>query len=386
MDLTKLLQELKARWRTVAVGAAVGLIVFTAYALLAPKWYEAQLAVVPGAPAKAPGALAGALAMDLPVDIGLGGSDAERIQAVMKSRSVTDAVIEKFGLTERYHQKYIEGTRKVFWKHCSTKVDKKPSVVTITCEDKDPKIAQAMAAYFGVVGNKVMRHISASSAGEERRFLEERVEEAKKDAHEASERVREFEEKNKIVDLPEQSKAVVSAIASIKGDLLSKQLELDYLHGFSSSDESTAVQLRRQVGVMESKMRTLEDLPAEEGGGAAAAAAATTGTTKRGKAGKATQDIFPVAMTVPKLRFELGELYREQKIQETLFMLLTQRFELARVDEARDTSVFQILDEPVVPTHQSSPKRAQLVIIGLLLGLLGGAAFALRDQLLPRRA
>lgn len=374
------MEILRARWRAVAVGGLAGLVAFTCYALVAPKWYEAQLAVVPGAPAKAPSALAGALSVELPVDIGLGASDAERIQSVMKSRSVTDAVIEKFGLTERYHQKYIEGTRKVFWKHCSTKVDKKPNVVTVTCEDKDPKMAQAMAAYFGVVGNKVLRHISASSAGEERRFLEERVAEAKKDANEASQRVREFEEKHKIIDLPEQSKAVVSAIASIKGDLLSKQLELEYLHGFSSSDESTAVQLRRQVGVMESKMRTLEDVPDDDDAAVAAAPA------KRPAKAKSNQDIFPVAMTVPKLRFEIGELYRQQKIEETLFLLLTQRLEMARVDEARDTSVFQILDEPVVPTHQSSPKRAQLVIIGLLLGLLAGAAYALRDQVFPARA
>ena len=380
MDLTKIIEVLRARWRNLAAGGVLGLLTMTSYALLAPKWYEAQLAVVPGAPPKAPSALAGALSMELPVDIGLGGSDAERIQAVMKSRSVTDAVIEKFGLTERYHQKYIEGTRKVFWKHCSTRVDKKPNVVTVTCEDKDPNVAQAMAAYFGVVGNRVMRHISASSAGEERRFLEQRVEEAKRDANEASERVREFEEKHKIIDLPEQSKAVVSAISSIKGDLLSKQLELEYLHGFSSSDESTAVQLRRQVGVMESKLRTLEDVPDATDVAVAAAPA------KRSANAKANQDIFPVAMTVPKLRFELGELYRQQKIQETLFMLLTQRFEMARVDEARDTSVFQILDEPVVPTHQSSPKRAQLVVLGLILGLLAGAGYALRDQLLPRRA
>lgn len=381
MLVTKIVPALRDGWRNLAVGGVIGIVAFGAYAFLTPKWYEAQLAVVPGTPTKAPSALAGALGADLPVDIGLGGSDAERIQAVMKSRSVTDAVIEKFNLTERYGQEVIEGTRRVFWKHCTTKIDKKPNVVTVTCEDKDPQIAQAMAAYFSVVGNKVLRHISASSAGEERRFLEQRVAEAKKEANEASARVREFEEKHKIIDLPEQSKAVVSAMASLKGDLLSKQLQLDYLNGFSSSDESTASQLRRQVGVMQSKMRTLEDAPADDA--SAPAAAATAPPTKRSSKANHEQDIFPIAMTVPKLRFELGELYREQKVQETLFLLLTQRFEMARVDEARDTSVFQILDEPVVPTHHSSPHRAQLVLIGLLLGLFAGAAFTLRGMLVP---
>ncbi len=146
VDLTDIVERLRKQWHVVAVGGLVGLVAFTCYALFAPKWYEAELAVVPGTPTKAPSALAGALSVELPLDIGLGGSDAERIQSVMKSRSVTDAVIEKFRLTERYHQKYIEGTRKVLWKHCSTKVDKKPNVVTLTCEDKVPQTAQAMAA------------------------------------------------------------------------------------------------------------------------------------------------------------------------------------------------------------------------------------------------
>lgn len=380
MEWADIIHVLRARWRSLAVGGLAGLATLTCYALVAPKWYEAQLSVVPGTPSKAPSGLAGALSLELPIDIGMGGADAERIQAVMQSRSVTDAVIEKFALTERYDKKYVEDTRKAFWKHCSTRVDKKPSVVTVTCEDKDPKLAQAMTAYFGVVGNRVMRHISASSAGEERRFLEERVAEAKKDANEASERVREFEEKHKIIDLPEQSKAVVSAIASIKGDLLSKQLELEYLHGFSSSDESTAVQLRRQVDVMESKMRTLEEPVADQ----TDSPPTSTGTTKRTRDGQ-RKDIFPVAMTVPRLRYELGELYRQQKIQEALYMLLTQRFETARVDEARDTSVFQILDEPALPTRPSWPKRTQLVVLGFLVGLLAGAAYAFREQLIPRK-
>ena len=373
--------ELKAGRRNLVVGALAGLLLCGGYAFLAPKWYEAEISVVPGTPAKSPGGLAAAaLSLDLPLD--LGSSDVERIQTVMKSRTVTDAMIEKFDLKERYRKTYIEDARTELWKHCLTKVDKKANVVSITCEDKDPKIAQAMTAYFGVIGNKILRRVSASSAAEERRFLEQRVEEARRELGVTSQRVREFEEKHNIVDLPEQSRAVVSAISSLRGELLSKQLELDYLHGFSSSDEATASQLRRQVGVMESKMRTLEDVPAEpkpaDGHEPAVA-------TKKNSASKAPGGIFPVAMTVPKLRAELTQLYRDQKIQETLFLMLMERFETARVNEARDTSAFQVLDEPVVPTHHSSPKRGAIVVAGFFLGLFAGAVFTLRDRLLLRR-
>lgn len=315
--------------------------------------------------------LAGSLPIDLPIDVG-GGSDAERIYAVLRSRTVTDAVIQKFGLIERYDNKYIEATRKELWQHCVEKLDKKPGVVSITCEDKDPAVAQAMAEYVGEFGNIVFRRISASTAGEERRFLEQRVAEAKNDVETASQRVRAFEEKNHLIDLTEQSKALVSAMASLKGELLSKQLELSYLTSFSAGDESTAAQLRRQVAVMDAKMKSLEGAYENDVG------PVTRPTADAAKARRAEQSssLFPQASTVPKLRFEMTELYRQQKIAETVFLVLTQRFEMAKVNEARDTSTFQILDHAALPTHKSRPPRLQIILAGFILGLIAGIAWS----------
>ena len=73
---------------------------------------------------------------------------------------------------------------------------------------------------------------------------------------------------------------------------------------------------------------------------------------------------FQDAMNVPELRYELEQLLREQKIQETVFMLMTQRYEMAKIDEARDTSSFQILDYPTMPTYPSRPRRRQIVELG----------------------
>jgi uncharacterized protein involved in exopolysaccharide biosynthesis len=60
---------------------------------------------------------------------------------------------------------------------------------------------------------------------------------------------------------------------------------------------------------------------------------------------------------------------REQKIQETVFFLMTQRYEMAKIDEARDTSTFQILDHPTVPTYRSRPQRLRIAVLGLFIGL-----------------
>jgi capsule polysaccharide export protein KpsE/RkpR len=348
--------HLLQRWRAVAMTTAAGLAIAVTYALLAPKWYEATLTVVQSQ--RSQESAASALAARLPSGLDSISTDVQRIRAVLVSNSVSDAVIDRFNLKDRYETPYIEQARAALWSHCSANVDKKGGIVTLACEDQDPKVAMEMTAYFGEVANRVFRRVAASSAHEERQFLEAQVLKARQDVDESSRRLREFQEKHKIVDLPEQSKAVISAMAQIQGELISKQLELSYLTSFSSRTESSVVQLQQQIGIMEAKLAQLE---AERVGTQPAPSAGSGSGTGR--------DFFPAAMSVPAIRYELEQLLRQQKIHETLFFMLTQRFEMAKVDEARDTSTFQILDYPTLPTYKSRPRRVRIVALGFALSL-----------------
>jgi capsule polysaccharide export protein KpsE/RkpR len=195
------------------------------------------------------------------------------------------------------------------------------------------------------------------------------VSDTRNDVDNASNRLREFQEKYKIVDLGEQSKAIVSAIAMLRGEMMSKQLQLSYLSSFSSSEEATAQQLRQQLDVMGGQLHSLEEAAPESDDQQPAPSL----TRHR----KPKQSLFPPAMSVPKLRFELEQLARDQKVQEMVYLLLVQRFELAKVNEARDTSAFQILDMPVTPTDHSRPRRMRWAVAGLFAGLGFGIFFAL---------
>lgn len=358
------------RWKLLALSAVLGGAAGLAYTMVAPKWYEARLTVVPSQHSSnaALSVLANLPAADI---LGTASStDVQRIQAVLASTSVADEVIARFHLDERYDTAHLEQTREALAKHCATGVDRKPGIVVLTCEDQDPEKAMAMTAFFGEVGNRVFARISASSAREERKFLETQVVQARKDVDESSRKLREFQELHRVVDLGEQSKAVISAMATIKGELVSKQLQLSYLSNFSSRTEASVVQLQQQISIMEAKLKQLEDSqpppvlvtpPAGAGSGSGS--------------GVMDPSFFPDAMRVPALRFELEQLFRDQKIHETVFFLMTQRYETAKVDEARDTSTFQILDYPTLPTYRSRPKRRNLVMIGAGAGVALGAAF-----------
>jgi len=350
-----------ARRKLLVLTAFIGAAAAIVYAFVAPKWYLATLTVVQSQQSQNSAAMS--IASKLPMGLDMVSTDVMRIQAVLTSASVTDQVIEKFKLDDYYETSYREQTRKTLWSHCSTSVDRKAGVVSLSCEDKDPKRAMQLAEYFGEVGNQVFGRVSVSSAREERVFLESQVEKARQDVDDSSKKLRDFQEAHKIIDLPEQSKAVISAMASIKGELISKQLELSYLSSFSASSESSVVQLQQQIAIMESKLKQLEDAERLSAGSAAPAHAGSGSNS----------DFFPGAMSVPALRLELEDLMREQKIRETVFSLMTQRYEMARVDEARDTSTFQILDHPTLPTHEARPKKRMFAFMGLVGGFVLGA-------------
>jgi capsule polysaccharide export protein KpsE/RkpR len=344
------------------VCAAVGVL----YAVVTPKWYSSVLTVVPAKAQRSPGisSLLGSELGGLAAGLDVGGSaDVARIAAVLQSVGVSDAVIDKFDLRARYGEKYPEGAREALWRHCEVKALPKPGLVQLSCEDKDPRFVQELLTFFAEHGNQVFRRIGVSAASEQVRFLEKRIAELRQQADAAGARMRAFQEQHGIVDLDTQAKALVSTMATLQGQRIAKQLELDYAHTFSSRDESTMRQLYSQLSVIDDTLRDLE-VPV------APAAQPTDKRARRGGAGQSS--MFPAALAIPKLRAELETIYRDRKVAEATLVFGLERLEAARAEEARDVSTFQVLDAPALPTRKSRPQRAAIVLVAALAGL--GAA------------
>jgi capsule polysaccharide export protein KpsE/RkpR len=340
----------------------VGFVVLgLAYALLAPKWYVSSLSVVPARPSKASGLSSmlggelGGLAAGL--DPGSGSTaDPQRITAVLQSNAVADAVIEKFNLKSRYRADYVEDAREDLWRHCSVKPIPKPSVVQVTCEDKDPVFAREMLTFLMQRGNEVFRGVSVSSASEEVRFLESRVAQLRTQADSTSDRMREFQETHGIVDLDTQARSVVSALAGLQGQRINKQLELEYAQTFSSGDESSIRALEMQLALVTAKVRSLEDV--------------SVSPTKAADQKATRPGVFPKALEVPQLRAEFEKLYRDRRVAETSLIVSLERLENARANEARDVSTFVVMDPATLPTRKDRPKRSLIVALSVMLGFL----------------
>jgi uncharacterized protein involved in exopolysaccharide biosynthesis len=332
-------------FRIVASAFVIAIVV----SLLLPKIYAATTSILP--PQKdGMGALMGASLGQLPMDgMGLAGSllgmqtPADLWVGILKSNSVMDAIIDRFGLKALYEKKTREETREVLKNNIKI-LKGKEGIISVTVEDKDPKRAAAMANAFVTELDKINKKNGMSSGRRTRMFVEKRLAEAKVELSRAEEVVKGFLEKNKAVKLDAQSEAIIGAIGEVKGALMAKEVELQTLLSFATPNHPQAEILHAEVDGLKERMRELSE---------------GSGTVDN----PASDDIFIPTAKMPNLGLQYVRLLRKVKIQETLHTLLTQQYEMARIQEAKDSPTVQILDIGKIPEKKVKPKRGLIVIL-----------------------
>jgi hypothetical protein len=347
------LLRLWSRRSLLAAFAAFGTLAGLLYFVYVPPRFEAHVTIVPTQHSATPvgaGSDAASRLMELGVLSGGPAVTAARIAAVVQSQSVSDEVIAKLSLMKHFGVAHIEQARIALWSACSATVDRRAELVRVICEDEDSRMARDIAGQLSARGRDAFARISMSHTSEERAFLEKQVAEARKLADDAAQQLGQFQHSHSIVDFPEQAKAVVATIGSLEGQRISKQLQLGYVTAFASAHEANATQLQSEIHSIDHQ---LQDLLAG-----------------------AHDGLFPAAVELPTVGYELAQLLREQKLRETVYMALTERLELVRADEIRDAAVFQLLDDAVLPTYRSWP-RVEIVPVGGLAGLFLGLLFVL---------
>ncbi len=196
--------------------------------------------------------------------------------------------------------------------------------------------------------------------------------ELRKQADEAAARMREFQEKHQIVDLDTQAKAVVSSVATLNAQRITKQMELDYARALHvrrrGVHEAARVAARRW---WTTQLRDLE-VPATD-----------RRRRRRPGAGPKGSGLFPAALAGPEAAAsEYEKLYRDRKVAEATLVFALDRLEGARASEARDVSTFVVLDPPTLPTRPARPPALPvLAVLGLAAGFVAGVGLeAWRSQ------
>lgn len=280
---------------------------------------------------------------------------------ILGSQTVQDRLIQEFDLMRLYGDSKIEDARESLTKHTVISEERKSGIITLEVTDRDPKRAAAMATAYVQELDRLVAQVSTSSARRERIFLEGRLKTVKQDLDTASHNFSDFASKNTAIDIPAQGKAMVEAAARLQGELVVAESSLRGLEAIYS-DQNV------RVRAMRAKVAELRDQLDKLGGDG--------GTPSDGRS-KDLNTMYPSIRKLPVLGVTYFDLYRQAKIQETVFELLTQQYELAKVQEAKEIPSVKVLDAAVVPTKKVFPPRIAIVILVTLLALATTVAWIL---------
>lgn len=280
---------------------------------------------------------------------------------ILGSDTVRDAVINKFQLMKVYHVSKIEDARKELAQRTDVSEDRKSGIISIGVTDHDPKRAAAMAQEYVTQLDRLVAEVTTSSARRERIFLEERLQKVKADLDTAAKNFSDFASKNTAIDIPAQGKAMVEAAATLQGELIAAQSELSGLQQIYSANNVRVRSTQARVNELQKKLNEI--------GGA-------------GTPGQPDTDnsLYPSIRKLPLLGVTYADLYRETKVQETVYELLTQQYELAKMQEAKEIPVVKVLDPPLVPTKKSFPPRSVIAVLGMMLGISFAVAWVIGKE------
>ena len=299
---------------------------------------------------------------------------------VLQSRTVADNLIQKFNLRQVYKVGYWADARNKLKRHSDIAEDKKSGTIVIEVTDHDPARAGQMAQAYVEALNELLASVSTSSARRERIFIEGRLKTVKHDLEVAEQQFSDYASKNTAIDVPEQGKAMVAAAAILQGQLIAAQSELE---GLSQIYMPNNVRVRSARARVDELQKQLEKMGGEN---------ATLTAPLANGAGVPDSDMYPSIRKLPLLGVQWADLYRQSKIEETVYELLTGQCELAKIQEAKEIPQVQAYDVGDVPEKPSTLSRLLLMLIGTtftfgagVVWILGSARWQQIDAQDPRK-
>ncbi len=338
--------------------STIGIVAAVIVALLQPKYFNAQIRLMPptsnsgSGQAALLGALGGAggaasmLGIKTPGDLYIG---------LLKSRSIIDHVIAKFSLKEVYKIKTAQNTR-LQLANLTKVVAGKDGIINIDVEDQDPKRAAAIANEYFYALQNMMQRMAITEAGQRRLFFETQLKQAKNQLTDAEEAFKMMQQTTGVLQLDTQGKVAIEAIARIRAAISAKEVELASLRQYATPENPDYQRKSIEMDALRNESSKLERSQTGD-----ANQVANLGNNKK----------------LTDSGMDYARRLRDLKYAETVFELLAKQFEFARLDESRDVASLQLIDEAIVPELPSRPNRTLLILAGSLFSLLFAVAIVL---------
>jgi tyrosine-protein kinase Etk/Wzc len=343
-------------WASVAAGLLVLLL-----SLLLPNMYTATTRILPPqqtqSMASAMLGQLGPLASLAGHDLGLKNPNDIYI-AMLESRIAGDAMIQRFDLLRRYRCRSMDKTREELAKRTAV-INGKDSIISVSYEDEDPRRAADISNAYVEELSKISATLAITEAGQRRLFYENQLRLAKEQLSGAEAALRATQETTGLIEPVAQAKAMIESVAGLRAQIAVKEVQLRAMSAFATDANPDYVLTRREIAGLRGQLSQLER---------------DTGAQPKGNLQIATEK-------VPEAGMEYLRRYRDVKYHETIFELVAKQYEMAKMDEARDIAVIQVLDPAIPPGKKSGPQRLSMVLMGIFGTVLTAMLVAILREL-----
>jgi uncharacterized protein involved in exopolysaccharide biosynthesis len=327
-------ESIRAHYRAILINAMVATVVVTAASFLIPNRFTAVTVLLPPGhqgdfSALVPGMPGGALTSMLGIDVPKGS---DLYIGVLRSATVADSLIQRFGLMRVYDEKDLEKTARKLAEHTAFTLTGE-SFIRIAVTEKDKRLAADLANAYADQLDLFLRSNTNTSARRRREFLERRLTEARAELVLAENVLRDYQVQKRLPVVGSDIERSADTAGDLLGQKVSREVELGTLESVSRGPNSRSEELRNEIRQIDAEI-----------------------------------------MKIPPATTELARKYRDVKMNEKILLVLTEEYERARVMELKDMPTVEIVDRATPPLHKSQPRRALIAVGTFAIALAASAA------------
>ena len=349
LDVLALLAAQKRFLLRFFIGAA---LLSTIVVFLLPVRYEANIVMLPPQQNSSVGSAligqmgnGGSLGALAPLASLAGGTlglknPADMYVSLLTSRTIEDALVQRFQLMAEYREKRVSDARKELESRTTAVAGAKDGLIRITVEDRDPRRAADLANGYVEEFRKLSASLAITEAARRRLFFEGQLQQAKDNLSAAELAMKETEQSTGVLQIESQARSLIESAAVLRGQVVAKQVQVQSMRSFAAEDNPRLVLAKQELAALQAQLDKLAGSEQDAG-----------------------SDIILSKGRVTGAGLEYVRRLRDLKYNETVFELLAKQFEIAKLDEAREGSIIQVVDAAVPPDKRSSPHRLLIVVL-----------------------
>jgi tyrosine-protein kinase Etk/Wzc len=281
---------------------------------------------------------------------GLGGGAAlkspnDLYVALLKSETVESAMVQRYELMKEYRVKRVSDARKALEKHTAIDGSGKDGLIRLSVEDHNAARAVELTNGYIAQYRELSAGLAVSEAAQRRAFFEQQLVAQKDKLAQAEESLKETEQTTGVIQMDSQARALIESAATLRAQIAAKEVQVQSMRTYSGDGSVDLLEAEQQLATMHAQLAKLSGNGDEDSSGLRIAKGAT-----------------------PQAGLEYVRKLRDVKYNETIFEILARQFEAAKLDEAKQGALIQVVDQARVPDHKSGPSRLLYLAVGLFLG------------------